>query len=135
MTEYLACGSESRFSYLSSVIYFFVTCRNSNVDNIDSVLKQAANNTGNLKQDKIQKQLEFLPWNFKMKYLYMYSNETLQTLAICFKRQNNCFLCLILTLPFGLSAKANEPGVDILYCISSSSLLDKTGSEKKSNNW
>lgn len=82
MTEYLACGSESRFSYLSSVIYFFVTCRNSNVDNIDSVLKQAANNTGNLKQDKIQKQLEFLPWNFKMKYLYMYSNETLQTLAI-----------------------------------------------------
>ena len=71
-------------------------------------------------------------------YLYMYSNETLQTLAImegfiliCFKRQNNCFLCLILTLPVGLSAKANEPGVDILYCISSSSLLDKTGSEKK----
>ena len=62
----------------------------------------------------------------------MNSIENLQTLRIiiCFERQSNCFLCLILTLPFDLSAKANEPGVDILYCISSSSLLDKTGSEK-----
>ena len=42
-----------------------------------------------------------------------------------------CFPCLILTLPFGLSAKANEPGVDMLYCMSSSSLLDETGSETK----
>lgn len=44
------------------------------------------------------------------------------------RTQISCFLCFILTLPFGLSAKANEPGVEILYCISSNSLLDKTGS-------
>ena len=48
-----------------------------------------------------------------------------------FNVENACFLGLILTLPFGLSAKANEPGVDILYCMSSNSLLDKTGSETK----
>ena len=33
-----------------------------------------------------------------------------------------------LTLPSGLWAKANEPGVEMLYWTSSSSLLDKTGS-------
>ena len=53
----------SSFSYLSSVVYFLLGCRNPNVDNIDSVLKQAANKTGNLKQDKIQRQFENLPCN------------------------------------------------------------------------
>ena len=60
----------SSFSYLSSVVYFFVSFRNPNVDNIDSVLKQAANKTGNLKQDKIQRQLENLPWNQTGKILF-----------------------------------------------------------------
>lgn len=60
----------SSFSYLSSVVYFLLGCRNPNVDNIDSVLKQAANKTGNLKQDKIQRQLENLPCNWTGKILF-----------------------------------------------------------------
>ena len=66
----------SSFSYLSSVVYFFVSFRNPNVDNIDIVLKQAANKTGNLKQDKNSK----AAWKSSLELDWkniIYSNEKL----------------------------------------------------------